>query len=158
MRCNPALLLLPLLLAGCFGNGEKDTWTPEKRKEVARTAGIAAASGWLMIAKPDADTVVAVKIVTDKIQENLTSYQEGGFVGALPGIKEAILEALPGEENAVKRKAAENLAKLLLEELDKLFQDHPAWKELGDEVAGLVAAFCGGASEALAGLRAAEPA
>jgi hypothetical protein len=154
MRYSLALIL-PFLLVGCFGNGDKDTWTLEKKQEVARTAGIAAASGWLMIAKPDAETTEAVRIVTTKIQENLTEYAEGGFVGALPGIKEAILEALPGDENAVKRKAAENLAKLLLEELDNLFEDHPAWKKMGGDVAKLVAAFCGGASEALAGLRAA---
>jgi hypothetical protein len=154
MRRSALLLVLPFLLVACNGNNDTGNWTPEKRKEVARTAGIAAASGWLMIAKPDAETVEAVRVVTTKIQENLTEYAEGGFVGALPGIKEAILKALPGDENAVKRKAADNLAKLLLEELDNLFEDHPAWKKLGGDVAEIVAAFCGGSSEALEGLRA----
>jgi hypothetical protein len=152
MRKTVPLFLVLLMVLGCTGT-PTENWTPEKREEAARSAGIAAASGWLLIAKPDTEITEAVRVVTDKIKENLTAYQETGFKGALPGIEEAIGKVLPGEGNEAKRKAAINLAVLLLSELDKLFDDHPAWKSLGGEVSGLIAAFCGGASEALTGLR-----
>ena len=141
----PCLLLF--LMAGC-GNGKKIEWTAEKRAEVSKKAGAAAASAYLLIDKPDTETVKAIQVVLAKITENLTGYQEGGFVGSLPGIDDAIAKALPSTEDKGKRAAAHNLAKTLLEELDKLFADHPDWKTLGGEVAGIVGAFTTGASDA----------
>jgi len=141
------LALLLLFSIGCGTNG-KTPWTPEKRLSAAKNAGLAAASGYLVIAKPDKPTALVVKIVVDKIRENLTAYREGGFVGALPGIDEAILKVLPKDEDQAKRVAAHNLGKILLEELDKLFEDHPDWKTLGDEAAGIIGAFLDSASSA----------
>jgi hypothetical protein len=141
-----ALMLLVFIGSGC--GDSKPEWTLEKRQEVSRTAGVAAASGYLIIEEPDRETAVAIKVVIEKIRDNLQAYQEDGFIGALPGISEGIAKALPGEENTGKRTAANNLAKILLEELDRLFKDHPDWKTLGSEVSGIIGSFLNGAFEA----------
>lgn len=148
----PVLLALFLTSCGTGGKPVVDpgqtgvTLTPEQKKDIANKAGAAAALGWLAIQKPDKPTVEAVKVVVDKVRENLAGWKEGGFKATLPGIKEAIAKLFPKEEDKVKRLAAEKLAEALLDELDNLFAKHADWKDKGDEVAGIVGAFLDGSS------------
>lgn len=142
-----AALVPCLALILCFGCGNK--FDPAKAKEAANTAGQTAALSWLAIEKPSDKTVEAVKFIVDDITKNLKAYQEGGFIAAIPGIKQGIEKALPGDENKAARLLAEGLADTLLKELDALFNRHPEWKTQGAEVAGIVAAFTYGASTAL---------
>jgi hypothetical protein len=125
---------------------EPKTWTPEQRVSAAKSAGEAAALAYLAIDKPAKDQAAAVKVVIDKVRANLTGYREGGFKGALPGLKEATALLFPKEEDKGKKLAADKLAETLLTELDKLFDDHPDWKILGNDAAALVGAFLDGSS------------
>jgi hypothetical protein len=147
MRISYAFVMVLLLLTGC-GNGKVDpkTWTPEQRASAAKSAGEAAALAYLAIDKPPKDQAAAIKVVIDKVRANLTGYREGGFKGALPGIKEATALLFPKDEDKGKKLAADKLTETLLTELDKLFDDHPEWKTLGSEAAGLVGAFLDGSS------------
>jgi hypothetical protein len=148
MRISYAFAMVTLLLlAGC-GNGKVDskTWTPAQRASAAKGAGEAAALAYLAIDKPSKEQAAAVKVIVDKVRANLTGYREGGFKGALPGLKEATALLFPKEEDKGKKLAADKLAETLLTELDKLFDDHPDWKTLGSEAAGLVGAFLDGSS------------
>jgi len=131
-------------LTGCTGG--KIVETPEQRASLAKHAGRAAALGYLAINKPEDVTAKGIAVVIDKVKENLTGWKEGGFIGSLPGIKEAIAKALPGEDKEAYRLAAEVLAKILVEELDNLFAKHADWKDKGNEVASIIVAFCSGAS------------
>lgn len=142
-----------MMVLACCAGCSKNKFDPVKAKEAASFAGQTAASSWLAISKPSDKDVAAVKFVVDDITKNLTAYQEGGFVAALPGIKQGIEKALPGDENKAARILAEGLAETLLKELDALFVRHPDWKAQGTEVAGIVAAFTQGASDSLAKLK-----
>jgi hypothetical protein len=147
MRISYAFVMTLLLLAGC-GNGKVDpkTWTPAQRASAAKGAGETAALAYLAIDKPSKEQAAAVKLVIDRVRANLTGYREGGFKGALPGLKEATALLFPKEEDKGKKLAADKLTETLLTELDKLFDDHPDWKVLGNEAAGLVGAFLDGSS------------
>lgn len=147
MRLAGALLMVSVLCAasGCKNGGS--TMTPEKRKELAAQAGQVAALSYLAIEKPDIEKAKAVKFVIDEITKGLTKYEEGGFKTTLPEIKKAVAKAFPNEEQKAIRLLADKLAETLLSELDALFDRHPDWKKLGGEVAGIVAAFTGGASK-----------
>lgn len=153
-RHSMAAVLVLVLMAqtGCGGGGGGDTpvvITPEKRVELAKQAGNAAVLAWLSIDKPEKEQVAAVKVIVDKVRENLTAYKAGGFKAALPGIDEGIVKLFPKDEDKGKLLAAEKLAETLVTELDHLFEKHPEWKDLGSEVAGIVGAFCDGSSESL---------
>lgn len=148
-----ALLILVSVQTGCGDPGvsgdDKVVITPEKRAELAKQAGNAAVLAWLSIEKPEKAQVEAVKVIVDKLRENLTAYKEGGFKAALPGINEGIDKLFPKEEDKGRLLAAKKLAETMVAELDRLFEKHPDWKDLGGEVAGLVGSFCDGSSESL---------
>jgi len=134
-----ALLLIPA--TGC---------TPDKpvdKKKIASDAGQLAALTYLAVQKPSIDDAKAVKKVIDEIVVSLDKYEEGGFKTALPRIKEAIRKAFPKEDQKALRLLGDKLAETLLDELDALFERHPEWKKLGQEVAVIVSAFCSGASK-----------
>jgi hypothetical protein len=142
------LVMLGLLApAGC--SSPPSEWTPEKRKETAKQAGALAVTAWVAIEKPDKALVAAVKVVTDKVSSTLTAYETGGFKKALPGINAGLAALFPKEEDKAKLMLAMKFAEILVSELDKLFDQHPDWKSLGSEVAGITAAFASGASESL---------
>ncbi len=154
MRRQTALAVLVLMMmaqTGCGngGGGGEAVITPEKRLELAEQAGNAAALAWLSIDKPEKTQVEAVRVIVDKLKENLTAYRDGGFKAALPGINEGIDKLFPKEEDKGRLLAAKKLAETLVTELDRLFEKHPEWKELGSEVAGIVGAFCKGSSDSL---------
>jgi len=143
----PVLLMVILPAAGCGKAGNNPVDTPEKRQELARKSGEAAALGYLAIDKPDDETAVAIKAIVDKVEANLEGWREGGFISALPELEKTADALFPGEERKGERVAAKKLVKMLLEELDNLFDEHPEWKDKGDEVAAIVAAFANGASQ-----------
>jgi hypothetical protein len=138
-------VLFMLVLASC---GETK-WDPAKAAVQAKLAGGVAAAGWVLVEKPKAAQIIAVKFVLDDITKNMAAYQEGGFKGALPGIKAGIDKALPGEDKQIERLMAYRLAETLVGELDALFARHPDWKTKGAEVAGIVSAFTAGARDTL---------
>lgn len=143
LLCLPFILLLPT--TGCLNGGS--SMTPEKRKEIAEQAGQVAALSYLAIEKPSVDQAKAIKMVIDEVTKSLNAYEEGGFKTALPKLKEAIAKAFPGEEKKALRLLADKLAETLVSELDALFDRHPDWKKLGNEVAGIIASFTTGASK-----------
>jgi hypothetical protein len=149
MRRRDLLVVLVLGLVGC-GNGPGTVpppeETPQRRQDLAKTAGETAVIGYLAIGKPSIQDAQAIQVIVDKIRANLSGYREGGFTAALPGLEEAVDQLFPGEEGKGKRAAAKSLAKTLLEELDRLFEKHPGWKTKSEEVAGLIGAFLDGAS------------
>ena len=141
------LLCVPLLflVTGCGPDNAQ--MTPEKRKEVAFQAGQIAALTYLAIEKPSKEQATAIKVVVDEVTKSLGQYQQGGFITAVPKIKEGIAKAFPKEDQKALRLLADKLAETLLTELDKLFERHPDWKTLGGEVAGITASFTAGASK-----------
>lgn len=143
VTCTLAVCLLAMM-SGC-----DQKWDPAKAAKQAKLAGGLAAASWVAAAKPTKDQVAAVKFVVDDITKNLQGYKEGGFAGALPGIKEGIDKALPKEEQKALRVMAYKLAETLVDELDALFKRHPDWQTKGAEVAGIVAGFTTGASDTL---------
>jgi len=146
MRARVGLPVLMVFMVGCWGNGTSVD-TPEKRAKVAYMAGEAAALTYLAIDKPSNEDAEAIKVILDKIREGITEYQEGGFITALPKLEALADELFAGEDKKALRIAAKKLAKVLLEELDALFEDHPEWKEKSDEIATLIGKFLDGASE-----------
>ena len=141
----PVLLLL-VFTVGCGDVNPVDT--PEKRLELAKTAGEAAALTYLAIDKPSDEQAEKIKVIVDKVKSSLTEWKEGGFVTALPEIEKLCDDLFPGEEQKAYRIAAKKLAKVLIDELDNLFKKHPDWKDKGDEVASLISAFMDGSSDA----------
>ena len=149
-QLSASLLCAGLVLLGCSKPLPKpEDLTPEQRIVLAKDAGYAAALAWLAIDKPDKATVEAVKSVVVKCIENLKVYETGGFKAALPGIKEGLAKLFPKEEDKAKLLLACKMADVLVSELDKLFDKHPTWKELGSKTAEVVAAFGTGVDEAL---------
>lgn len=136
-----------MVLLGACGNGTRPT--PEQQQRLASAAGTAATLGWLAIDKPDKPLVASVKVVVDRVRDNLVAYQGAGFIGALPGIQEATAKLFPNETDRVKRVAADKLAEALLTELDRLFAKHPDWQNKGSEAAAIVGVFLDGAASSL---------
>lgn len=144
MNVRVAVPVLLMFVVGCWGGSPVET--PEQRAELAKAAGEAAALAYLSIDKPSNEQASAIKVILDKIRENLTSWKEGGFVTALPEIEKLADELFSSDEQKAYRLAAKKLSNMLLEELDKLFAKHPEWKDKGAEVATLVGKFVDGAS------------
>jgi hypothetical protein len=138
--------LLLLVTISC----QETPLTPDQRKCLAIDAGKIAALGYLQLKKPTKDQATAIKMVIDEIANTLGQYQDGGFIAALPKIKESIAKAFPNDNQKVILLMANDLAQTLLTELDALFVRHPDWKTLGGEVSGIVASFSSGASQSFA--------
>jgi len=140
---------LAIFLSGCPGGSTKpDVKTPEGRKKVAYAAGQAAALSFLAAVNPPKEETATIKVVVDKVRDGAKGYQEKGFISALPEIELAIDKLFPvGQES--RKIAAKKLAKILLEEMDKVFKGHPDWAARVDETAGLVGSFAEGASAGL---------
>ena len=137
-----AVLVLALVSVGVMGCGE----TPIDKKKLAGEAGEVAALTYLAVQKPSLEQQALIKGIISKVDDNLNEYKEGGFIATYPGFEELVDKTIP-EEKAAERVLAKKLAKLLLEELDKLFERHPDWKTQGAEVAGIVGSFCDGAKK-----------
>jgi len=150
MRTQAAVALIVVLMVGCSGPGTKiDISTPEGRKKVAFSAGQAASLSYLAGANPSDEEVAILKQIVDQVRDNVKGFEKKGFIGALPGIEQLVDKLLPKEEDSSRRMAAKRLAKMLLDELDKVFNSHPEWKDLSEEYAGLVGSFASGASAGL---------
>ena len=148
MRTQAAVALIVVLMVGCSGPGTKiDISTPEGRKKVAFSAGQAASLSYLAGANPSNAEVAILKKIVDQVKDNVQGFEKKGFIGALPGIEQLVDKLLP--EDAARRMAAKKLAKMLLEELDNVFNRHSEWKDLSAEYAGLVGSFAEGASAGL---------
>ena len=154
MRCprNLCWVVLPFLFAGCTTSttdpvvpAVPKVITKADRIKIAKAAGEVAAYGYLIIEKPDADQVKAVRDVVDLIRSNLLEYKEGGFKKCLPGIDDGIDKLYPLDTKKAQNLLAKKLASILVGELDNLFDKHADWKKLGKEVADINAAFCEGA-------------
>lgn len=140
------LLMAPPVLTGCWGNGTPVD-TPQKRAELAKDAGELAALGYLAIDKPSNEDAAKIKEIIDKVRGSLTEWKEGGFITALPELEELADKLFEGEDKKALRIGAKKLTKMLLEELDNLFEKNPSWKDKGDEVATLIGKFMDGASD-----------
>lgn len=140
--------VLMATLSGCSLFETAKKMTPEERQAAAFKAGGTAAVVFLIADKPSDDKVDAIKLVTEKVSENLKEYEDGGFIGALSGVEEAVDKAIHADK-ITERMAAKKFAKVLLEELDKLFAKHPDWEKKGSDASIVVSCFCDGAIEAL---------
>lgn len=149
------ICLLLLLMTGCFGggNGEKPWDTTDGRKALAKEAGEAAAFAYLAAVNPTPEEAAAVKSIVDKVAASLTEYKDGGFITALPELEKVIEDELPGDDKKALRMICRKAARVLLEELDRIFERHPDWKTLSEEIAGITSAFFEGASIGLTGWR-----
>lgn len=141
--------LVFVLLLGCGTSSSPDPKTSEGRRKIAFSAGQAAALSYLAAVNPPKEDVDAIKVVVDKVVDNVKGLEKKGFVGALPGVEEAIDQLFADISQGSRKMAAKKLAKVLLEELDKVFKDHPDWQEITDEVAGIIRSFASGASAGL---------
>ena len=115
--------------------------------EIAHTAGTAAGLAYTFI-EDDAATKEVAAEVTALLEREIRDYVEGGFIKTADGINLAI-DKLSIDDN--KKKVAKKFARMLLVELDKLFEDNPSFKEKGKEVALIVAEFLRGANETIKG-------
>lgn len=149
MRTQLALAVILVVLGGCSAGPKLDISTPEGRKKIAFSAGQAASLSYLAGANPSEAEVAVLKQVVDQVRDNVKGFEAKGFIGALPGIEKLIDQLLPKEEDASRRMAAKRLSKILLDELDRVFEKHPEWKTLSEEYAGLVGSFASGASAGL---------
>lgn len=145
------MLLMATMLTFSSGCGKIDpsTMTIAEKINAANTAGSLAVTGWILAAKPSPELISAVTVVVDKIQSNLSDWQDNGFITNAPGIDEAMYLLLKGDDKAAQRAAAHSLSVTLLSELDSLFVKHPDWQVKGSDAATIVASFCSGASKTL---------
>lgn len=144
-------LLCGLVLPGCGGdvNVIPPVETAAQRKKVAGDAGEAAALAYLVIQKPTKEQALAIKVVADKLVATLKDYKQGGFKATREEVHEGLALALPGDDRKAELLLATKLADTLIDELDRLFDEHPQWKDLNKEVTDLVSSFATGASKAL---------
>jgi len=140
--------LIFMFLVGCKPTSI-DPNTTEGRKKIAFSAGQAAALSYLAAVNPLKEDVAAIKVIVDKVRDNVQGLEKTGFIGALSGIEEAIDKLFPDASQASRKAAAKKLAKMLLEELDKVFKDHPGWVNITTEISGIVGSFASGASAGL---------
>lgn len=149
MRTQLVLAVILVVLGGCSDGSKLDISTSAGRKKIAFSAGQAASLSYLAGANPSEADVAVLKQVVDQVRDNVKGFEAKGFIGALPGIEKLIDQLLPKEEDASRRMAAKRLSKILLDELDRVFDKHPEWKTLSEEYAGLVSSFASGASAGL---------
>jgi hypothetical protein len=151
------LIIGALTFTGCQHSnpptgGTPTTSTPpisyDTIKSRANQAGLIAGSGFVILNHPSQDEATAVKQVIALVAVNLRSYQAGGFTAAAPAICTAVDQACPA--NLVQYlPLSHSLVSIMTLELDSLFASHPDWQSQGNDVAGIITAFCDGASAAL---------
>jgi hypothetical protein len=146
-----SVYLVALAALTCTSCGNNTT-SAESKKDMAELAGRAAMALYVAIDKPSPDVVSGIRIVTDKLRENLHGWTDEGFTVILPEVEAALDKAFRDDQKLYKV-ASKKAAKLLLSELDRLFEKHPDWKVKGSSSAELVAAFCDGAATGLETIR-----
>ncbi len=119
----------------------------------AHLAGNVAASIYVAAANPQPADMDNVHFVLDVIATNLTNWQAGGFTSASHAIENQIDLHISPATNRQLNTLCKALANTMLHELDYVFRQHPEWQRQGSDVAGIVAAFTGGASDALLSYR-----
>ncbi len=124
--------------------------TPAQRQAAAKVAGHLSFLAFVAVEKPSTDEQAAIQTVLTQIRANITSFQQNGFISALPDIKKAIADAYPDPADAFKVEIATVLAEDLLNGLDQLYTDHPEWKTMTTEVTDLIGAFLDGATTGFA--------
>lgn len=132
------LALICTLIAGC---------SPEQIKVISKTAGKAAAVGWIAKDNPTAEEIGAVKNLLDVIQEKSQNVQEGAtyFETIYPELEEIINTQVDPQY----RPACILGVSSLLDGIDLVFALHPEWEESEALVIAVVGSFISGAEYGL---------
>lgn len=118
-------------------------------EQIARDSGILSAAAYVGFNGTTGPQASAIKKVCDLIKTNLTSFQAGGFSSSQAQINGLIDQSFTGDQ-LVYSSLAKVFSGILLGELDSLFAAHADWMGDGTKVAGVIVAFCDGASATLA--------
>lgn len=117
-------------------------------EQIARDAGILAAAAYVGFNGTTGPQASAIKQVCALIKQNLSAFQAGGFASSQGQLNALIDQSFSGSQLAYAS-VAKLFSGIMLGELDSLFAAHPEWAGDSTKVAGIVGAFCDGASATL---------
>jgi hypothetical protein len=149
MRKKANLLSLLLLLGLTVGCTTPPPITdPVLQHDAGKIAGQLAVLGFIALEKPAVSEQAVIKVTIEAIRTNVTAYQAGGFIAALPGVTAAIVQAFPGDQ--LKQELGKLLASDLLSAMDGIYAAHPSWDKTDVTVTNIVAGFLEGADSGFA--------